>query len=140
MSEILNNTTIAETPVERQILEKLRRLPAEALGHLDDFASFLVTRAESGFYSALEQVAPSNELSSNEGFLKALRLLPPSDAQLIDQYVLFRAASSLKWRYDDPQSLSTAMDLMARDPFLRKEMDAISREFKCTEGDGLEPY
>lgn len=140
MSEILNNIPISETPVQQRIHEKLKELPAEALAHLDDFAHFLAARAESGFYGEPEHVAPGNELSSNEGFLKALQLLSPGDAQLIDQYVLFRAACSLKWRYDDPQSLSLAMDLMARDPFLQKEMEAINREFKCAESDGLEPY
>src|SRR5260370_10628992 len=140
MSEILNNIPISETPVQQRIHEKLKELPADALAQLDDFAHFLVARAESGFYSAPEHVAPGNELSSNEGFFKALQLLSPGDAQIIDQYVLFRAACLLKSRYADHQSLSLAMDLMARDPFLRKEMEAINREFKCAESDGLGPY
>jgi hypothetical protein len=140
MSTILNNVTVEPDPTQQRILEKMTQLPAEALDELEGFATFLVARAQGGFYANTEPSAPGKELSTNENFLKALRLLSPKDAHLIDQYVLMRASSSLKWSYDDPKSLAVAMDLMANDPFLRKEMEAINREFKCADSDGLEPY
>ena len=140
MSQILNNVTIAEGPAKQRVIEKLGTLPTEALNELDDFVSFLTARAQGGFYANSEQPVACNQLSTNEAFLKTLALLSPKDAQLVDQFILFRAGRSLKWSYDDPHSLSQAMDLMARDPFLRKEMEAINREFMCAEGDGLDPY
>jgi hypothetical protein len=140
MSQILNNETKGEAPPKQRIIEKLGELPTEALEELDDFVTFLVARAQSGLYANLEQTAPSNQLCANEGFLKTLALLSPTDARLVDQLVFFQAGRSLKWSYDDPRSLSQAMDLMARDPCLRKEMGAINKEFMCSESDGLEPY
>src|SRR5262249_14714080 len=123
MSQIQNNSMNVEDPAKQRILEKIRTLPAEALNELDDLIRFLIARAEGGFYAKPEQACGCNQLSTNEAFLKTLALLSPRDAQLIDQLVLFRAGRSLKWSYDDPRSLSQAMDLMARDPFLRKEME-----------------
>jgi len=139
MSQILNNVPIDEGPTKQRILEKLASLPAEALNELDDFVTFLVARADSGFYGNREQVA-SSQLPTNKGFLRTLALLSPHDAPLVEQSVLFRAGRSLKWTFADRETLCQAMDLMARDPFLRKEMEAINREFICAEGDGLDPY
>jgi hypothetical protein len=140
MSTILNNVTPELGSVKQGILEKLSELPSEALDQLNNFATVLVARAQGGFYASNRESDPEIDLSTNEPFLKALRLLSPKDAQLIHQYVLVQASNSVKWSYDDPISLSIVMDLMANDPFLRKEMETINREFSCAESDGLEPY
>ncbi len=140
MSTLLNNARTEVGPAKQRILEKLPELPSEALDQLNDFASLLVARAQGGFYADNGVPGADIELSTDEAFLKALRLVSSKDAQLIHQYVLMRASSSLKWSYEDPKSLSIAMELMASDPFLRKEMKTINREFSCAESDGLEPY
>ncbi len=69
-----------------------------------------------------------------------LRRLPPPAIKEAEDFITFLAARSLAWDYADPSSVKAATDLMATDPFLRRESEAINKEFAITQSDGLEEY
>ncbi|HKI38135.1 MAG TPA: hypothetical protein VKA46_40150 [Gemmataceae bacterium] len=140
MSEVIANGTGTSTAVEQRLLDKVRSLPPAALEELEVFVDLLISRSETGFYAEGEPPPPKVDLSADQGFLKLLRLLPPGEAQLLDQYALILAGRALKWSYDDAESLKVAAELMGRDPFLRREVEAINKEFACTDMDGLKDY
>ena len=52
----------------------------------------------------------------------------------------FLAARNLSWSYTDNESLLHVAELMARDPFVQREIEAINTEFQGAEADGLEEY
>jgi hypothetical protein len=71
--------------------------------------------------------------------LKTVELLTPEDSEVVNHYVVDLAGKSHKWSYDDPVSLAIAVELMGRDPCLRRASDQISKDFEDTLMDGLEP-
>ncbi len=78
--------------------------------------------------------------SQEKRILGAIRELPPESIRQVEDFVVFVAARSSAWSYSDSSSLARAGDLMARDPNLRRESQAIDAEFAETESDGLEAY
>jgi hypothetical protein len=72
--------------------------------------------------------------------IEGLRQLPPSGIKEVEDFVVFLAARNISWNYSDSESTSRALDLMARDPFIQREMKAINEEFRIAESDGLEDY
>jgi hypothetical protein len=80
-------------------------------------------------------------LSTDEQkIIQALRQLPPSGKKEVEDFVTFLAARNVQWSYSDPESVAHAVDLMSRDPFIRREIEAINEVFKVAEADGLEEY
>ena len=81
----------------------------------------------------------NSALSADEEKLVGLmRQLPPTAVQEVNDFVTFLAARHCGWSYGDSASLERAAELMASDPFLRREIDAVNKEFTCAESDGLE--
>ena len=67
-----------------------------------------------------------------------MRQLPATAVQEVQDFVTFLAARHCGWIYGDSASLERAVELMASDPFLGREIDAVNEEFACAESDGLE--
>jgi hypothetical protein len=72
--------------------------------------------------------------------IEGLRQLPPSGIKEVEDFVVFLAARNVSWSYGDPKSTARAVNLMAQDPFMQREMQAINEEFRVAEADGLEDY
>jgi hypothetical protein len=138
-AQLVNGSVLA-TPAEQRVLEKLRQLPPEAVQQAEDFLDFLLTRRESKTDTDPTATSYALELLNQELFLRVMRQMPPQVAQLAVEYVMTLAGLSMKWSYDDPVSLARAAELMAYDPFMRREIDAINREFSVCDADGLEDY
>lgn len=66
-------------------------------------------------------------------------ILPGAFAQ-VDKHAWSLVSQHLQWSRADPASLRRATLFMGLDPDIRRESQAISEEFACTEGDGLEDY
>jgi hypothetical protein len=83
----------------------------------------------------------SAEVTSQEQrVLALLRQLPPTAVNEVEDFVVFLAARSATWSYSDPSSIEHAARLMASDPFLRREVEAINADSSAAESDGLEDY
>ena len=72
--------------------------------------------------------------------VELLRTLPETAAQEVVEFAAFKATRRPHWSYDDPESLARAMERMASDPELLREMQAIERDFAPALNDGLEKY
>jgi hypothetical protein len=78
-----------------------------------------------------------------ERLIKTLRLLQqiePTAADQVEQFLWSLVSRYLTWSYSDPASLDRAMEFAGLDPFLRREVEILNEEFRCTEADGLEDY
>jgi len=75
-----------------------------------------------------------------ERIITLIRQLSPSAVQEVEDFVAFLAARSETWSYADPTATARAAAFMARDPFLRREAEAINAEFSSSESDGLGDY
>jgi hypothetical protein len=78
-----------------------------------------------------------------QDLLKTLRLLQeilPDAFDRVEAHVWELVGQNLKWSWDDPDSLRRAAQFMGLDPDIRRESRAITEEFACAEGDGLEAY
>ena len=76
-----------------------------------------------------------------EKLIATLRLLvriAPSAWDEIERFLWTLVERDHKWSYDDPASMQLALEFMALDPFLKRESDAITKDFASTLGDGLE--
>lgn len=67
-----------------------------------------------------------------------MRLLPPAAIEEVHDFVVFLAARHCGWTYDDHASIARAVELMASDAFVLREIRAVNEEFACAEPDGLE--
>jgi hypothetical protein len=67
-----------------------------------------------------------------------MRELPPAALQEVHDFVAFLVARHCGWTYGDRPSVERAVDSMACDPFLQREIHAINDDFACAESDGLE--
>ena len=70
--------------------------------------------------------------------IELIRCLPSEAAREIEDFVSFKAARTTTWSYDDPASIAHAMERMANDPQVRREVEAIERDFAPALSDGLE--
>ena len=77
--------------------------------------------------------------TAEEKVVDLMRQLPPVALQEVHDFVVFLAARHCGWRYDDPASIERAVDLMASDPCVLREIRAVNDEFACADSDGLEP-
>jgi hypothetical protein len=78
--------------------------------------------------------------TTEEKVVGLMRQLPPMAVQEMQDFAVFLAARHCGWSYADGASIERAVDLMASDPFVLREIHAINEEFTCAETDGLEPY
>lgn len=78
--------------------------------------------------------------TTEEKVLGLMRQLPPTAVQEVQDFAVFLAARHCGWSYGDAASIERAVDLMASDPFVSRELRAVNDEFICAENDGLEPY
>jgi hypothetical protein len=78
--------------------------------------------------------------ASEEKVAGLLRQLPPGAVQQVQDFVVFLAARHCDWDYGDAGSLARAVNLMASDPFLAREICAVNEDFADAEADGLESY
>jgi hypothetical protein len=132
-----DNGTSTVPEQQDALVTKLRQMPPEALPDLEAFLDFLLMRAANpGEPDAA--VACARDVLGRERFVQILRELPPPALQLAVEYCLFLAGRSLQWSYDDPASLEKATEIMALDPFMRREMEAVNRDFAALEAGGLE--
>jgi len=69
-----------------------------------------------------------------------MRQLPPAAVQEVHDFAVFLAARHYVWSYGDNDSIEGAVDLMASDPFVLREIRAVNKDFACAESDGLEAY
>jgi hypothetical protein len=94
--------------------------------------------------AALQKPSESVPLTPQEQrLIKTLRLLQTLEPKCVDQteeFVWTLVGKHLKWSYSDSASIERAVAFMALDPFLRREVEAISADFACTLMDGLEEY
>jgi hypothetical protein len=72
--------------------------------------------------------------------LNRLRELAAAGKEEVDAETLVLIDQHIHWSLDDPESLKRSAYFMTQDPFLKREIDQINREFAQTEGDGLEGY
>jgi hypothetical protein len=80
-----------------------------------------------------------NVLTPDEQRLLAkLQQLAAERKDEIDAETAELAKKVLHWSWDDPASVERAAYFMAHDPFIRREVEAINREFACADSDGLE--
>jgi hypothetical protein len=85
------------------------------------------------------EVLPLSE--QEQRLIKALRLLTailPDAADQVEYHLWGLVGQHMNWSYDDPESIRRTLPFAALDPYLKRESDAITAEFGCTEGDGLE--
>jgi hypothetical protein len=87
-----------------------------------------------------EQLDPSKLTPDELMLLQRLQKLASEGCEEIDEETTAMAKRLLKWSWDDPASLERAAYFMAFDPFMRREIEAINREFAPAENDGLEDY
>lgn len=78
--------------------------------------------------------------ASEKKVLGLMRQLPPGAVQQVQDFVVFLAARHCDWSYGDAASLDSAVELMASDPFLAREIRAVNEDFAVAEVDGLESY
>jgi hypothetical protein len=69
--------------------------------------------------------------------LAELQALAAAGVEAIDEALLARIKSTIHWSFDDPESMKRAVVFAAHDPFLRREVEAINREFAVADRDGL---
>jgi hypothetical protein len=77
--------------------------------------------------------------TAEERVVGLMRQLPPVALQEVHDFVVFLAARHCGWSYGDTASIERAVDLMASDPCVLRELRAVNEEFACAEADGLEP-
>jgi hypothetical protein len=76
--------------------------------------------------------------TNEQQLLQLIRKLPPAAVEEVRDFTLFLAARHCSWDYSDAASVAEATDLMAADPFMRRELEAMNAEFLVVESDGLE--
>jgi hypothetical protein len=72
--------------------------------------------------------------------IRLLEEILPGALDQVEGHVWSLVSQHLKWNWSDPESLRRATLFMGLDPEIRRESQAISEEFACAEGDGLEDY
>jgi hypothetical protein len=87
-----------------------------------------------------EQLDPSKLTPDELMLLQRLQKLAAEGCEEIDEETTAMAKRVLKWSWDDPASIERAAYFSGFDPFLRRESDAISKEFAVADNDGLEDF
>lgn len=128
-------------PAEQQLLAELRELPPEATKELSEYVRFLIAHYTNPGNPDSSSPTKTADMLAGEKFQSLARQMAPTDAVLLEELAVYLVGRSLRWSYDDPASLDRSADLMGLDPFLRRESDAITKEFEVALNDGLEePY
>lgn len=128
------------TPDERRLLDKVRKLPPEAIPQIEEYLLLLTARFTNPGRPDASTPEHAAKVLATEGFQKVVRRLSPEAAELLLEAATFIAGRHLQWNYDDPSSLELSTELMAIDPFMCRVNEEINREFSVCEGDGLENY
>lgn len=81
-----------------------------------------------------------NLLPNEIKLIELFRALPKDAAHEVVDFAAFKASRTASWSYDDPASCAAAIERMANDPEILREVAAIEREFAPTLSDGLERY
>jgi|1186.fasta_scaffold147643_2 hypothetical protein len=70
--------------------------------------------------------------------IELIRALPSDVAKEVEDFASFKAARTGTWSYDDPGSIARAIERMANDQEVMREVQAIERDFAPAINDGLE--
>lgn len=70
--------------------------------------------------------------------IQLLRSLPKHAQDEVVDFAAFKASHTTNWSYDDPALVAAAMERMANDPEILREVAAIERDFAPALADGLE--
>ena len=70
--------------------------------------------------------------------IELIRSMPSDAAREVEDFASFKAARTTTWSFDDPTSIAKAIERMANDPEVLREVQAIERDFAPTLNDGLE--
>jgi len=75
---------------------------------------------------------------SEAKLIELIRSLPSDAAREVEDFASFKAARTASWAHDDPESIARAIERMANDPQMQREIHAIERDFAPAMNDGLE--
>jgi hypothetical protein len=64
--------------------------------------------------------------------------MPDTAREEVVDFAAFKATRNASWSYDDPASCAAAIERMANDPEILREVAAIERDWAPALADGLE--
>ena len=69
--------------------------------------------------------------------LNRLRELAAAGKEEVDEATIALIDQHIHWEADDPEAMKRAAYFMTQDPFLKREIEQINREFSHADSDGL---